>query len=834
MYDKFSERARKIIIYAREEAAKLNYDFIGTEHLLLGLLREGASIGVIVLRRLEVEIGDLKESVKSYLIKENEDVDADHEIQLTPRSKRVLELAVREAGKMGHNFVGTEHILLGLILEGDGIAAKVLKNNGLTAKKIRLEIISLLSGDMEKKDMFKGRRRSKSTKGKNPSLEEYSRNLTELASKGKLDPVIGRDTEIERLMQILGRRKKNNPVLIGEAGVGKTAIVEGLAQRIVENDVPSILQGKKLISLDLPSIIAGTKYRGQFEQRLKSLLNEIQNSEEIIVFIDEMHTIVGAGAAEGAIDASNILKPSLARGEIQCIGATTLDEYRKYIEKDAALERRFQQVLVEPSTVEETIDILSGLRDRYEVHHAVKITDEAVLAAARLSERYLSDRFLPDKAIDLIDEAASMVRLTLSKMPKDIVDLKQKIKELNKDKNNAIMMQNFEKAAFFRDREKKLKEKQKELKTDWEQNQDDKEKKVEREDVAILISKWTGIPIAKIEEAETERLLKIEEELRKQIVGQDQAIKVVANALRRTRAGLKDPSRPIGAFMFLGPTGVGKTELARVLAEFMFDDSNALIRVDMSEYMEKFSVSRLTGAPPGYVGYEEGGQLTEKVRRKPYSVILLDEIEKAHPDVFNILLQVFEDGHLTDSLGRMVDFKNTIIIMTSNIGARYIWNNKRVGFSESSDEIDYEKMRDTVLNEAKKKFNPEFLNRLDELVVFNTLGKEEIREIIELNLDEVKERLKEKNMYLEVDSEVKDYLIEVGFNKEYGARPLRRSIRKHIEDVLALEILKNKFVEGDTIKVKMEDGDVITERAKDSILRGLEKEEVEQVDEKAD
>jgi ATP-dependent Clp protease ATP-binding subunit ClpC len=632
----------------------------------------------------------------------------------------------------------------------------------------------------------------------------------------------------------LGRRKKNNPVLIGEAGVGKTAIVEGLAQRIVENDVPSILQGKKLISLDLPSIIAGTKYRGQFEQRLKSLLNEIQNSEEIIVFIDEMHTIVGAGAAEGAIDASNILKPSLARGEIQCIGATTLDEYRKYIEKDAALERRFQQVLVEPSTVEETIDILSGLRDRYEVHHAVKITDEAVLAAARLSERYLSDRFLPDKAIDLIDEAASMVRLTLSKMPKDIVDLKQKIKELNKDKNNAIMMQNFEKAAFFRDREKKLKEKQKELKTDWEQNQDDKEKKVEREDVAILISKWTGIPIAKIEEAETERLLKIEEELRKQIVGQDQAIKVVANALRRTRAGLKDPSRPIGAFMFLGPTGVGKTELARVLAEFMFDDSNALIRVDMSEYMEKFSVSRLTGAPPGYVGYEEGGQLTEKVRRKPYSVILLDEIEKAHPDVFNILLQVFEDGHLTDSLGRMVDFKNTIIIMTSNIGARYIWNNKRVGFSESSDEIDYEKMRDTVLNEAKKKFNPEFLNRLDELVVFNTLGKEEIREIIELNLDEVKERLKEKNMYLEVDSEVKDYLIEVGFNKEYGARPLRRSIRKHIEDVLALEILKNKFVEGDTIKVKMEDGDVITERAKDSILRGLEKEEVEQVDEKAD
>ncbi len=819
MYDRFSERARKVVLYAREEASRLNYDFIGTEHLLLGLLREGASIGVIVLRRMDVDISALKDEVRKFIISDDAGGRFEHDIQLTPRAKKVLELAMDEAGRMGHNFVGTEHILLGLLREGEGIAARVMKNSGITAEQVRVEVVKLLSGD-EADPAVQEKQAKRSS-----ALEEFSRDLTRMALEDKLDPVIGREREIERVIQILARRKKNNPVLIGEAGVGKTAIVEGLAQKIVTNEVPDILHGTRLLSLDLAAIIAGTKYRGQFEERLKALIKEIENSENIIVFIDEIHTLVGAGAAEGAIDASNILKPSLARGEIQCIGATTHDEYRKYIEKDAALERRFQKIVVEPPNVEETIEIISGLRDKYEAHHGVKITDESIVAAARYSERYLSDRFLPDKAIDLIDEAASMVRLTLSQMPKETVDLEKKIEQIAQDKRAAIMMQEFEKAADYRDRERKLKDKVRELKKEWASSQVNNVKSVAAEDIRLLISKLTGIPLAKIEEKESERLLKIEEELKRHIIGQNEAITVIANALRRARAGLKDPNRPIGTFMFLGPTGVGKTELARVLATFMFDDPDAMVRVDMSEYMEKFSVSRLTGAPPGYVGYEEGGQFTEKVRRKPYSVILLDEIEKAHPDVFNVLLQVFEDGRLTDNVGRIVDFKNTIIIMTSNIGAKYIWQQKTLGFSKTGVEIDYDKMKSMVIGEVKKLFNPEFINRLDELVVFNPLGREEIEKIIELILDEVTARLSERNVNVRISGEVKDFLIEVGYSPEFGARPLRRAIQRHIEDNLALDILAKKFIEGDTVSVELVDGEIITSRTGDSILRELHSEE---------
>ena len=821
MYDRFSERARKVVLYAREEAARLNYDFIGTEHLLLGLLREGASIGVIVLRRLEVDINLLRDEIKKFIIQDGDRARVDHDIQLTPRAKRVLELAMDEAGRMGHNFVGTEHILLGLLREGEGIASRVLKNFGVTPDRVRSEVVRLLSGDLE--GDLSGTRGK--TGQKSSPLDDFSRDLTRLAIEDKLDPVIGREHEIERVIQILARRKKNNPVLIGEAGVGKTAIVEGLAQRIVTNEVPDILIGTRLLSLDLAAVIAGTKYRGQFEERLKALLKEIEQSENIIVFIDEIHTLVGAGAAEGAIDASNILKPSLARGEIQCIGATTLDEYRKYIEKDAALERRFQKIIVEPPTVEETIEIISGLRDRYEAHHGVKITDESIVAAARLSDRYLSDRFLPDKAVDIIDEAASMVRLTLSQMPKDIADLEKKVEQISLDKRTAIMMQEFEKAASYRDKESKLKDRIREMKKEWASSQANDVKSVQADDIKLLISKLTGIPLSKIEEKESERLLKIEEELKRHIIGQDQAITVIANALRRARAGLKDPNRPIGTFMFLGPTGVGKTELARVLAAFMFDDPDAMIRVDMSEYMEKFSVSRLTGAPPGYVGYEEGGQFTEKVRRKPYSVILLDEIEKAHPDVFNVLLQVFEDGRLTDNVGRLVDFKNTIIIMTSNIGAKFIWQQKTLGFSKTGVEIDYDKMKSMVISEVKKLFNPEFINRVDELVVFNPLGRTEISLIIDLILAEVRSRLQERNIQLDVTEEVKNFLIEVGYSPEFGARPLKRAIQRHIEDTLALEILSRKFIEGDTVKVNLIDGNIVTERTGDSILRDLASEE---------
>ncbi|MBI3291227.1 MAG: ATP-dependent Clp protease ATP-binding subunit [Elusimicrobia bacterium] len=792
MSNRFTERAQRVILIAQEEAKRLNHDYVGTEHILLGLIALGEGVAAQVLANLGVDLRRVRAEIEK-IVGTGDNVMLLGEIPFTPRAKKVLELAVEEAQNMGHSHVGTEHLLLGLIREEEGVAAQVLENLGGRLDLVREEVISLLGEGHPAPTAHPTR--GTTTKSKTPTLDEFGRDLTQLARESKLDPVIGREDEIERLIQILSRRTKNNPVLIGDPGVGKTAIVEGLAQKIATSDIPEILLSKRVMTLDLAAVVAGTKYRGEFEQRLKNIIDEIRRAKNtIILFIDELHTVIGAGAAEGAIDASNMLKPSLARGELQCIGATTLDEYRKYIEHDAALERRFQPIMVDPPSVEETIKILQGLREKYETHHRVKFTDQALDAAAQLADRYISDRYLPDKAIDLIDEAGSRSRLQTSVLPQNLKEKESEIAEVAKEKDAAIAAQEYEKAARLRDREKELRRNLEEAKKKWKEKRDASQPVVTEEDIATVVSKWTGIPVNRLTEKESEKLLHMEEELHKRVIGQEEAIRAVSQAIRRSRTGLKDPRRPIGSFIFLGPTGVGKTELARALAEFLFGDVEALIRIDMSEYMEKFSVSRLIGAPPGYVGYEEGGQLTEAVRRKAYSVVLLDEIEKAHPDVFNILLQIMDDGILTDNLGHKVNFKNTVLIMTSNVGARLISKGKSLGFLVQEDaQQDYQKMKDTVMEEVKKAFNPEFLNRIDEVIFFHALSREDMRKILDLMLGRVSDKLTSQGFEIVPSDESKELLLEKGFDPNYGARPLQRTIQRLVEDALAEEILARRF-----------------------------------------
>ncbi len=798
MFERFTERARKVIVLARKEAARLNSEYIRTEHILLGLVKEGEGIAARALLNLGVDLKSVLREVERQVQKGHSGAVAE-DIPFTPRAKKVLELAIEEARKFSHNYIGTEHLLLGLIREGEGIAAKVLQDMDVDLNKVQAEVVSLLGGEPGTKS---GQAAKKS---QTPALDAFGRDLTQLAREDKLDPVIGRESEIERVIQVLCRRTKNNPVLIGEAGVGKTAIVEGLSQAVVDDTVPDLLLDRRVVALDLAAIVAGTKYRGQFEERLKAVMKEIRRSEKIIIFIDELHTIVGAGAAEGAVDASSMLKPSLARGELQCIGATTLDEYRKYIEKDAALARRFQPIMVDAPTVEETIEIMKGLRDKYEAHHRIKLSDEALYAAARLSDQYISDRFLPDKAIDVIDEAGARARLKSTTRPPELKTLEKQIELVTQEKDAAIKAQEYEKAAAMRDRERSLRLDLQDKKRDWEKSREKEAVVVGEEEIGYIVSKWTGVPIVKLEEKESARLLRMREEIHTRFVGQDVALDAVVRAIQRSRAGLKDPRRPVGSFLFLGPTGVGKTELAKALAEFLFGDENALVRIDMSEYSEKFTVSRLAGAPPGYVGYQEGGQLTEKVRRRPYSVVLFDEIEKAHPEIFDALLQVLEDGHLTDAAGRKVDFKNTVVIMTSNIGARAIVSGGSVGFQPTSEESNYEAMQSRVLDEVKKTFNPEFLNRIDETVVFKRHTEAELGEIVEILLRDVRGRLLKQDMGLELSSEAKHFLVRMGFDPAYGARPLRRAVQQYVEDPLSEQILKGLFPEGCTIRVEKSD-----------------------------
>ncbi|MDN4593559.1 ATP-dependent protease ATP-binding subunit ClpC [Polycladomyces subterraneus] len=803
MFGRFTERAQKVLALAQEEAVRLGHSNIGTEHILLGLVREGEGIAAKALIGLGLGLEKIQNEVES-LIGRGQGQPTN--IAYTPRAKKVIELSMDEARKLGHTYVGTEHILLGLIREGEGVAARVLNNLGVSLNKARQQVLQLLGSNEAVSSNQSG-----GTGANTPTLDSLARDLTAAAREGNLDPVIGRSKEIERVIQVLSRRTKNNPVLIGEPGVGKTAIAEGLAQRIVDGEIPETLRGKRVMTLDMGTVVAGTKYRGEFEDRLKKIMDEIRQAGNIILFIDELHTLIGAGGAEGAIDASNILKPALARGDLQCIGATTLDEYRKYIEKDAALERRFQPIQVDEPTPEEAVLILQGLRDRYEAHHRVKITDEAIEAAVKLSDRYITDRFLPDKAIDLIDEAASRVRLRSYTVPPELKELEQKLEEVRKEKDAAVQSQEFEKAASLRDREQKLREELEETRNRWKADQGKTDSEVTAEDIADIVSHWTGIPVRKLAEEESERLLKMEEILHQRVIGQEEAVKAVSRAIRRARAGLKDPKRPIGSFIFLGPTGVGKTELARALAEALFGDENAMIRIDMSEYMEKHSTSRLVGAPPGYVGYEEGGQLTEKVRRKPYSVVLFDEIEKAHPEVFNILLQVLEDGRLTDGKGRLVDFRNTVIIMTSNVGADTIRKSSRLGFT-TGDADGYEDMKENVMQELKRSFRPEFLNRIDDVIVFHSLKEEHLQQIVSLMSEELRKRLKEQDIDFVLTDEAKKHLAKIGFDPQYGARPLRRAIQKHIEDRLSEELLRGTIQRGDTVKIDVKDGQLTVEK----------------------
>jgi ATP-dependent Clp protease ATP-binding subunit ClpC len=802
---------------AREEAARLHHEYVGTEHILLGLIREGEGVAAAVLTNLNVDLDEIQQKIEETVKKGKAPTASGPDLPYTSRAKKVLELAMSEARELNHSYVGTEHLLLGLLREEKGIAAQVLTDAGVNLEQARAETLRLLGSDVP--SGTKGGQPAQQPprsekKSKTPALDHFCRDLTALAGEGQLDPTIGRQKEIERVIEVLSRRKKNNPVLIGEAGVGKTAIVEGLAQLIASGNCPDALRKHRVLALDMAAVIAGTKYRGQFEERLKAVMNEIAQSKNIILFIDELHTLVGAGAAEGAIDASNMLKPALARGELQCVGASTLNEYRKYIEKDGALERRFQTVIVDPPTIEETIEILKGLRQRYEEHHRVVIPDETLDAATKLSERYITDRFLPDKAIDVIDEAGARARLAAQVPPPEVARLKEELEGINHDKEEAVRDQNFERAASLRDQERELQAEIRRRQEEWEKERQTYRPTIDEEDVAFIVSRWTGIPVTRLQEAETQRLLRMEEELHKVVVGQDQAIEAIARAIRRSRAGLKDPNRPIGSFVFCGPTGVGKTELARALAQFLFADDKALIRVDMSEYMEKFSVSRLIGAPPGYVGYEDSGTLTKAVRRKPYSVVLLDEIEKAHPDLFNILLQVLDEGHLTDNYGRVIDFKNTVVIMTSNIGAREITQNRSLGFEQPDEDLTYEKMSEKVRDEINKVFNPEFLNRLDDTIVFHPLNREHIAKIVDIMFHEVQNRVSDEGLTLSRTEAATDFLVERGYDEKYGARPLKRAIRRFVEDPLSDKILMGEFGPGDEIEVDVsEDGDRLVFRA---------------------
>lgn len=793
MFNHFTQRAQKVLQLAQEEAIRMKHDAIGTEHILLGLIREGGGIAAKALEAIEVTPEVIEEGIEKLVGVGTKDVGP--VVHYTPRAKKVIELSVDESRKLGHTYIGTEHILLALIREGEGVAARVLNNAGVSLNKARQQVLQLLGNH----DTNAAGNASAAPTANTPTLDSLARDLTQIAREGSLDPVIGRSKEITRVIEVLSRRTKNNPVLIGEPGVGKTAIAEGLAQQIVNNEVPEILRDKRVMTLDMGTVVAGTKYRGEFEDRLKKVMDEIRQAGNVILFIDELHTLIGAGGAEGAIDASNILKPSLARGELQCIGATTLDEYRKYIEKDAALERRFQPIQVDEPTPEEAVLIIRGLRDRYEAHHRVKITDEAVEAAVQLSNRYISDRFLPDKAIDLMDEAGSKVRLRSYTTPPNLKELEQKLESVKAEKNAAVQSQEFEKAANLRDSEQKLKDELEATKKEWKEKQGRSESEVTVNDIAEVVAMWTGIPVAKIAQEESEKLLNLEEELHKRVVGQSEAVEAISRAIRRARAGLKDPKRPIGSFIFLGPTGVGKTELGRALAEVMFGDEDSMIRIDMSEYMEKHSTSRLVGSPPGYVGYEEGGQLTEKVRRKPYSVVLLDEIEKAHPDVFNILLQVLDDGRLTDSKGRVVDFRNTVVIMTSNIGAEALKYRKSVGFGAQETAKTEATAKDVMLEELKKAFRPEFLNRIDETIVFHTLKKDELAEIVGKMAEQLTKRLAEQHIELELTPAALDKIAEEGYDPEYGARPIRRALQKHVEDRLSEEILKGEVLTGQVV-----------------------------------
>ena len=812
MFEKFTERGRKIIIYAKEEAERRNNDYLGTEHLLLALLREEESISITILKKMGLSIEEIKYEVERNLpIGRNLLTFGD--IPFTPRAKKVLELAIEEARLLGHNYIGSEHLLLGLIREDEGIAGKILRNLGANLLGARQLTINISI-----KPQFQHAHQKERKKTNTPALDEFGRDLTMLAIEGKLDPVIGRDDEIERVLQVLGRRLKNNPAIIGEPGVGKTAIVEGLAQKVVAGDVPDILIGKRIISLDLGAMIAGTKYRGQFEERLKAVMREIVQTENIILFIDEFHTLIGAGAAEGSVDASSMLKPALSRGELQCIGATTPDEYRKYIEKDGALERRFQPIYIQPPSLETTIDILKGIRSKYETHHAVKFSDESLVAAAKLSDRYITDRYLPDKAIDVVDETGSRIKLKKATAPQGLKEMETELFQLSKEKTLYVRLHDMEKAQRIRTQEENLKKAYETHYRKWKDSLNREVSLVEENDVAYTISKMTRIPLYKLEESETEKLLSMERILHTRIIGQDDAIKGVSRAIRRSRAGLKTKNRPIGSFFFLGPTGVGKTELAKALAEFLFNDESALVKIDMSEYMERFNVSRLTGAPPGYVGYEEGGQLTEKIRKRPYAVVLFDEIEKAHQDVFNILLQILDEGTITDSYGRKVDFRNTVIIMTSNLGARIIDKATPLGFHRASSGDAYAKIKDNVLSELKKTFNPEFLNRVDETVVFHQLEKEHLLAIIGLLLEETNRKLVEHSLVIDVSTEIKEWLLKKYYQPTYGARPMRRAIYREIEDPLSEELIRGRFKGTSAVKVILEADKPVFIEAEDSML----------------